>query len=137
MVIVGFSYLPRQLSQTHDGLLIVISYRPAKIDHLSAKNRRFLACLLHHNLITIYTTATKSSSLLQNLMGFLLQLTEKDAAFVIPVSLASCSTRKLLVSSQHLKVHSYYIIIGYRVKIIYSRALVSWQLSSRRQCISS
>ena len=49
---------------------------PAKIDHVSAKNHRFLACLLYHNLITIYTTATKSSSLLQNLMGFLLQLTE-------------------------------------------------------------
>ena len=50
--------------------------RPAKIDHVSAKNRRFLACSLYHNLITIYTTATKSSSLLQNLMGFLLQLLE-------------------------------------------------------------
>ena len=49
---------------------------PAKIDHVSAKNCQFLACLLYHNLITIYTTATKSSSLLQNLMGFLLQLTE-------------------------------------------------------------
>ena len=49
---------------------------PAKIDHVSAKNRQFLACLLYHNLKTIYTTATKSSSLLQNLMGFLLQLTE-------------------------------------------------------------
>ena len=49
---------------------------PAKIDHVSAKNRRVLACLLYHNLLTIYTTATKCSSLLQNLMGFLLQLTE-------------------------------------------------------------
>ena len=49
---------------------------PAKIDHVSAKNRQFLACLLYHNLITVYTTATKSSSLLQNFMGFLLQLTE-------------------------------------------------------------
>ena len=55
---------------------IVYVTRPAKIDHLSAKNRRFLACLLYHNLITIYTTATQSSSLLQNLMSFLLQLTE-------------------------------------------------------------
>ena len=26
---------------------------PAKIDHLSAKNRQFLVCLLYHNLITI------------------------------------------------------------------------------------
>ena len=49
---------------------------PAKIDHVSTKNRRFLACLLYHNLMTIYTTATKSSQLLQNLMGFLLELTE-------------------------------------------------------------
>ena len=49
---------------------------PAKIDHVSTKNHRFLVCLLYHNLKTIYTTTTKSSSLLQNLMGFLLQLTE-------------------------------------------------------------
>ena len=49
---------------------------PAKIDRVSAKNHRFLACLLYHNLITIYTTATKASSLLQNLVGFYLQLTE-------------------------------------------------------------
>ena len=49
---------------------------PAKINHVSAKNHRFLACLLYHNLITIYTTTIKSLSLLQNLMGFLLQLTE-------------------------------------------------------------
>ena len=34
--------------------------RPAKIDHVSAKNRRFLACLLYQNLITIYTTTTKT-----------------------------------------------------------------------------
>ena len=32
--------------------------------------------LLYHNLITIYTIATKFSSLLQNLMSFLLQLME-------------------------------------------------------------
>ena len=49
---------------------------PAKIDHLRAKNRRFLACLLYHNLITIDTTETKSSSLLQNLMGYLMHVTE-------------------------------------------------------------
>ena len=49
---------------------------PAKIDHVSTKNLQFLACLLYHNLITIYTTTTKSSSLLQNSMGVLLQLTE-------------------------------------------------------------
>ena len=49
---------------------------PAKIDHLNVKNHQFLTCLLYHNFITIYTTATKSSSLLQNLMGLLLQLME-------------------------------------------------------------
>ena len=48
----------------------------AKIDHLSAKNCQFLTCLLYHNLTTIFTTAIKSSSLLQNLMGVLLQLME-------------------------------------------------------------
>ena len=42
---------------------------PVKIDHVSTKNGRFLPCLLYHNLITIYTTATKSSSLLQNLLS--------------------------------------------------------------------
>ena len=46
-----------------------------KIEHLSTKIANFLS-LLNHNLITIYTTPTKSSSLLQNLMGFLLQLME-------------------------------------------------------------
>ena len=45
---------------------------PAKTDHLSTKNRQFLMCLLYHNLITIYTTAIKSASLLQTLTGFLL-----------------------------------------------------------------
>ena len=43
---------------------------PVKIDHVSAK----IANFFYHNL-TIYTTATKSSLVLQNLMGFLLQLT--------------------------------------------------------------
>ena len=51
-------------------------YVTVKIDHVSAKNCQFLACFLYHNLITIYTTTTKSSSLLQNLMGFLLQIME-------------------------------------------------------------
>ena len=49
----------------------------AKIDHNECKNHRFLSSLLYHNLITsYYITTTKSSSLLQILMGFLLQLTE-------------------------------------------------------------
>ena len=42
--------------------------RPTKINPLSAKNSWFLSSLLYHNLITIYTIATKSSSLLDNLM---------------------------------------------------------------------
>ena len=66
-----------QTMYSYIAVLILYVTGPAKIDHLSAKNHRLLACLLHHNLITIYTTGTKSSSLLQNLMGFLLQLTEK------------------------------------------------------------
>ena len=49
---------------------------PAKINHVSTKDCQLLVCLLYHKLITINTTTTKSSSLLQNLMGFLLQLTE-------------------------------------------------------------
>ena len=61
---------------TASGMIKTYVTGPAKIDHVSAKNRRFVACLLYHNLITIYTTATKSSSLLQNLMDVLLQLTE-------------------------------------------------------------
>ena len=51
---------------------------PAKIDHLSAKNCHFVLHLLHHNLITIYTNTTKSFLPLENLMGFLLQLTEME-----------------------------------------------------------
>ena len=50
--------------------------RPAKINHLSAKTSPIFAFLLYHNLITVYSTTTKPSSLLQNLMGFLLQFTE-------------------------------------------------------------
>ena len=67
------------LSEHCKGTNTVHTYvtRPAKIDHLSAKSCQFLACLLYHNLITIYTTATQSSLLLQNLMGFLLKLVEK------------------------------------------------------------
>ena len=49
---------------------------PAKL-HVSAKIANFLS-LLYHNLISIYMTTTKSSSLLQNLMGFLLQLMEME-----------------------------------------------------------
>ena len=44
-------------------------HRPA---HAWFKNCQFLACLLYQNLITIYATAIKSSSLLQTLTDFLL-----------------------------------------------------------------
>ena len=54
---------------------------PAKINHLSAKNHWFCSSLVYHNMITIYTTAIKSSSLMQNLMGCLLQLMEIDTTF--------------------------------------------------------
>ena len=39
-----------------------ICNRACKMNHLSAKNCRFLAHLQYHNLITIYSTATKISS---------------------------------------------------------------------------
>ena len=43
------------------------------------KNCRYFPSLPYHNQITIYITTTKSSSLLQNLMGFLVvQLTEME-----------------------------------------------------------
>ena len=47
-----------------------------KTDHLTAKKLPIFSSLFYHNLITIYTTATMSSSLLQNSTGFLLQLTK-------------------------------------------------------------
>ena len=47
--------------------------RPAKINHMSAKNVH--GYLLYHNLI-IYTNAIKSLPVLQSLMSFLLQFTE-------------------------------------------------------------
>ena len=52
-------------------VLELIVTGPVKIDHLSAKELSIFSFLLYHNFITIYTTTTKSSSLLQNLMGFL------------------------------------------------------------------
>ena len=48
---------------------------PAKIDHLSAKKPLIFSSWLYHNIVTICTTTT-SSSVLQNLMGFLLQVME-------------------------------------------------------------
>ena len=48
------------------------------ISHLSAKNHQFVLYLLHHNSITVHDNTTKSFSLLQNLMAFLLQFTEME-----------------------------------------------------------
>ena len=68
------------ISTYHVILLSCKAYvnRPAIIDHLSAKNFHFVLHLLHRNLITIYTNTTMSFLPLQNLMGFLLQLTEME-----------------------------------------------------------
>ena len=41
-----------------------------------SKHKKITNLFCHHNLITSYTTVIISSLLLQNLMGFLLQLTE-------------------------------------------------------------
>ena len=50
---------------------------PAKRPSEHKKSPIFIIFALSYcNLITIYTTTTKSSSPLQNLMGFLLQLME-------------------------------------------------------------
>ena len=49
--------------------------KPAKINHLSTIIADFLF-LYYRNLMTVYTTTTKSLSLLDNLTDFLLQLTE-------------------------------------------------------------
>ena len=49
--------------------------KSTKIDHLSTKYCQFFA-LFYHNLISIYTTTTKSSPLLYNLTGILQQHTE-------------------------------------------------------------
>ena len=49
--------------------------KPARIIHVSAKIADFLS-LLYYNLITIYTNQIKCLLLVQNLIGFLLQLTE-------------------------------------------------------------
>ena len=46
---------------------------PAKIDHVSAKKSLIFSMFA---VLTIYTTGTKSSSLLQISVGILLQLTE-------------------------------------------------------------
>ena len=80
------SYIPTYVSYTVLGVKIryeVTSLYSINVCDRACKNRPceckkspILACLLYHNFITVYTTATKSLSLLQNLMGFLLQLME-------------------------------------------------------------
>ena len=50
---------------------------PVIINHVSAKIANFLS-LLYYNLATINTNKIKSLALLQNLMGFLLKVTEME-----------------------------------------------------------
>ena len=53
-----------------------------KLTMWAQKNHQFLPCLLYHSLITSYITATKSSSLLHNLMGVLFcSLRKWDSSF--------------------------------------------------------
>ena len=61
----------------NDGL--IISDRACK-NRLSEQKKCRLACLLYHNLITIHTTATKSSLLLQNLISFFCSLQKWDTS---------------------------------------------------------
>ena len=60
---------------------------PVKIDHLSAKKSPIVLLLLYHNFLTIYTTTTKSLSLLQNVMS-------SSAVYRIGIL---CYDRKILV----------------------------------------
>ena len=60
---------------------MIICDRACKNRSSERKNRRFLACLLYHNLITIYTIATKSLSLLQNLKAFFCTLRKWHSTF--------------------------------------------------------
>ena len=56
---------------------IIYMTGPTKINHVSIN---FLS-LLYYNLGNIYTNKIKSTSLLQNLMGFLLKFTEMGYHF--------------------------------------------------------
>ena len=49
--------LQGKVTQGYSGMLVYVT-GPAKIDHVSTNNCRFLVCLLYHNFITIYITAT-------------------------------------------------------------------------------
>ena len=48
------------------------------INYVSAKKVADFLCLLFYDLITIYANTTKCLSLLQNLMCYLLQVTEME-----------------------------------------------------------
>ena len=82
---------------------------PVKIDHLSTKDHRFCSSLLYDNLITIYTTIPKSSSLLLNLISFFCNLQKWDNMFWtedISKDITQChfhSHRRFL----HARSHSY------------------------------
>ena len=57
-------------------MLIEYVTEPVRINHVSAKNANFLS-LLYHNLLATYINEPKSLPLLQKLMGFLLQFTNR------------------------------------------------------------
>lgn len=55
--------------------------RPGKINPCEHKKSLIISPLLYLNLLTVISSATSSLSLLQNLMGLLLQFTERDTTF--------------------------------------------------------
>ena len=75
------------------------------------KKCQFSLLLLYHNLMTIYITTSKPSSLLQNLMGFLLQLTQ--SGFYILNGTENITLYNLrshgqfLQARSHIRVHIY------------------------------
>ena len=69
--------------------------------------------LLYHNLITIYTTGTKCSSLLQNLMGFLFQLRKWKTTFQTKDISKNitwcnlCSHGRFSQAQSHMYIHTF------------------------------
>ena len=74
MCLLNKVYVPNEL--VFKDMIMALVTRPAKINHVSTENRRFFPSLLYHNLQTLCTNKIQSLSLLQNLMGFLLKVTE-------------------------------------------------------------
>ena len=81
---ISYTLMYVYINMHHDSLLYLCSYvhmwpcahvinncdQACKNQPSECKNHRFCSSLLYHNSITIYNTATKSSSLLYNLMDF-------------------------------------------------------------------